>query len=103
MLCKFAILLREQLLTIFPGGIAERCVTYYIIFIVNTLVDNDSRPMSARESLQLFVKTKVECSACHVRRDMQLTLEKESVFVLPVNLPWASLDRRMIFKAVTHF
>ena len=88
MLCKFAILLREQLLTIFPGGIAERCVTYYIIFIVNTLVDNDSRPMSARESLQLFVKTKVE---------------KESVFVLPVNLPWASLDRRMIFKAVTHF
>ena len=31
-------------------GIAERCVTYYVIFIVNTLVDNGSR----------LVETKIE-------------------------------------------
>ena len=29
-------------------GIAERCVTYYVIFIVNTLVDNGSRRVETK-------------------------------------------------------
>ena len=55
MLCKFAILLQEQILTISPPWWGLLSVALHIIiFIVNTLVDNGSRPMSAQESLKLL-------------------------------------------------
>lgn len=41
-------------------GIAERCVTSYIIFIVNTLVDNGFSTNESARISTVVVKTKIE-------------------------------------------
>ena len=90
MLCKFAILQYENKFWQFLSHGEDCWALRYILhhfhcqYICWQRLSTNERARISR----VIVKTKIECSARYPRRNME-TLEKESVFVVPVNLSWA--------------